>query len=165
MLCGSSDMISTERISKTEYGLLLALSASLRSEDPFTKVGVALENHEGRIVVTGYNGLLSGQTLDFLMENERDRKNLHFIHAETNALSLVKKGDIATIYLTYSPCIPCCHNIAAHGIKKVVFLNKYSEGHKEVLSSYGIECIHYVEIQNEVLKEMASKDIFKRIPR
>lgn len=139
------------RISKTEYGLLIALSSSLRSEDPHTKVGCAIENKEGRIISIGYNGLKEKQILHFSAENNRDKKRNFFIHAETNALSLIKKGDADVIYLTHSPCIFCCHNIAAHGIKRIVFLNEYNTEYKEILSSYEIAFSHYKNIKNDIL--------------
>lgn len=153
------------RISKIEYGLLIALTASLRSEDPHTKVGCALENHQGRIIVTGYNGLKEGQNLDFCIDKERDRKKLHFIHAETNALSLVKKGEVHTIYLNFSPCVPCCHNIAANDIKRVIFLNEYTPEYKEILDSYGIEHFHYTDIKHPILRMMVEREEYKRIER
>ena len=157
--------IMTKRISKIEHGLLLALASSLRSEDPHTKVGCALEDHQGRITVVGYNGLKEKQSLSFDAKTERDRKKFHFIHAETNALSLVKRGDIKTIYLTYSPCVACCQNLGANGIEKVVFLYEYTPEYKEVLDSYGIEYVHYTQIEHPVLKYMMELDELKRIPR
>lgn len=155
----------SERISKIEHGLLLALASSLRSEDPHTKVGCALENHHGRITVVGYNGLKEKQSLSFDANADRDRKKFHFIHAETNALSLIKRGEIKTIYLTYSPCVACCQNIGANEIQKVVFLYEYTPEYKEVLDSYGIEYVHYTKIEHPVLKYMMELDELKRVPR
>ena len=42
-----------------EYALELAKAASLRSEDPFVKVGACALNHENMVVGVGYNGLPS----------------------------------------------------------------------------------------------------------
>lgn len=142
-----------DRISKIEYGLLIAYSASLRSEDPHTKVGCAVQNKEERIIAIGYNGLKEKQVLHFSAEDNRNKKRNFFIHAETNALSLIKKGDASTIYLTHSPCISCCHNIAAHGINKVIFLNEYSDEYKEILKSYEINYLHYSNIKNKFFKD------------
>lgn len=147
-----------DRISKIEYGLLIAFSSSLRSEDPHTKVGCAVENKEGRIIAIGYNGLKEKQILHFSAEENRDKKRNFFIHAETNALSLIKKGEAETIYLTHSPCVSCCHNIAAHGIKKVIFLNEYSDEYKEILKSYEINFYHYNELKNDMLKFLIKKE-------
>jgi dCMP deaminase len=139
------------RISRIEYGLLIAKISSLRSEDPHTKVGCAIENKNGRIISIGYNGLKEKQTLHFSASENRDKKRDFFIHAETNALSLIKKGDAETIYLTHSPCVSCCHNIAAHGINNVFFLYEYNIDYKEILKSYEINFNHYVEINDAVL--------------
>jgi dCMP deaminase len=130
-----------QRLTKTEHGCLLAIAASVRSEDPSTKVGIALENYEGRICVVGYNGFMSGQVLDFDPSKDRDQKLDNVIHAETNALSLVKRGEIRVAYLTHSPCAACCSNIKAHGIKKVVYMKKYHGCDKflSILSKAGVE--------------------------
>lgn len=147
------------RISKIEHGLLIALTSSLRSEDPFTKVGVALENHHGRIVAVGYNGLKEGQRLDFDISNlnNRIKKNNFFIHAETNALSLVKKGEIKIAYLTHSPCVPCCQNLAANGIVEIYFLKEYNKEYIGVLDSYGIKFNHIQNPESQILKELKDK--------
>lgn len=151
-----------ERISKIEYGLLQAVTASLRSEDPHTRVGCALENYSGRIIAIGYNGLKEKQLLHFSAEEDRDRKRSFFIHAETNSLSLVKKGEIKIAYLTHSPCASCCQNLAAHDVKMVFFLKEYAEDYKEILSSYEISCTLYDNIKNDLLKLMVKKVLNER---
>lgn len=146
-----------ERISKTEYGLLIAKSASFRSEDPHTKVGCCIEDKDGRIISMGYNGLKEKQTLHFSAEKNRDKKRNFFIHAETNALSLIKRNEGFCMYLTHSPCPSCCQNIASHGIKKIVFLEEYDDSYKEILESYGVSCYHYKEIKNSKLKKITKE--------
>ena len=48
------------RLTKSEYGCYIALSARSRSEDPDTQVGVALFDQEWRTVSTGFNGFGPG---------------------------------------------------------------------------------------------------------
>lgn len=113
------------RISKVEYGCLIALSASARSEDPTTKVGCAIENSSGKIISTGYNGLKNGFELSEITIRTRKDKLKYFIHAETNALAEIAKGTGKVIYLTHSPCQSCAQNIIAHGIEHVIYIKEY----------------------------------------
>ncbi len=137
-----------QRLTKKQYGLLQALAASSRSEDPHTKVGCAVENYEGRIVATGYNGLPPKIELPLrlLLEENRVEKAALIIHAEINALSLAGRSNAHTLYCTISPCAHCCPIIAAHKVKKVIFLKEYvaagrkaDRSYRDKLGFYGIE--------------------------
>jgi len=121
-----------DRLSFDEYGCLLALMAKSRSEDPFTKVGGAAFNKEGRCLATAYNGLSRGAILpDWMnLEENRVRKNDYFIHCEANLCSLLKRGECETVYLTISPCVSCCQNLVALGVKRVVYLKEYHRCNK-----------------------------------
>jgi len=135
------------RLTKKRYGLLQALAASSRSEDPHTRVGCAVENYEGRIVATGYNGLPPKIELPIrlMLEDNRVEKAALMIHAEANALSLVNHGSAYTLYCTISPCGACCSLAAANKVKKIVFLKEYlvkgipDQSYKAKLDFYGIE--------------------------
>lgn len=118
-------IVLVNRLTKIEYGCLLALVASTRSEDPNTKVGCAIENAQGKIISTGYNGIKSGFNLHDIDIKSREDKLKYFIHAEVNALSQIRKGEGKVIYLTHSPCESCAHNIIAHEIENVYYLNEY----------------------------------------
>ena len=48
------------RISIPQYAMALAHVASLRSEDPFRKVGAAALDFDNRVVGTAYKGLAPG---------------------------------------------------------------------------------------------------------
>jgi dCMP deaminase len=48
------------RLSIPQYAMALADVASLRSEDPYRKVGAAALDHENRVIGTAYNGLAPG---------------------------------------------------------------------------------------------------------
>ncbi len=50
----------TSRISIAQYAMALAHVASLRSEDPFRKVGAAALDFDNRVIGTAYNGLAPG---------------------------------------------------------------------------------------------------------
>jgi deoxycytidylate deaminase len=131
------------RLSFDEYGSLLALVAKSRSEDPHTQVGGVAFNKEKRIKATAYNGLKSGMQLpDWMhLDNNRIEKADLMIHCESNLCSGLLKGECDTVYLTISPCIKCCQNIAALDIKRVIYLKEYLKcsKYKQFLSFYGID--------------------------
>lgn len=140
ILRSSTGYIDPERLTKIEYGLLMAQSASTRSEDPHTKVGCSIINEEGRIVSTGYNGLINSKVLpiEFTSEEYRDIKRVVFIHAEINALSRIKRGEGITMFLTHSPCLTCACSIAAHNIKNIIYIKKYMDGFEHIFDFYNI---------------------------
>ena len=49
-----------DRLGIPEYAMALAHVASLRSEDPFRKVGAAALDRDNRVIGTAYNGLAPG---------------------------------------------------------------------------------------------------------
>ena len=131
-----------DRLTKDEYGCLIALSVASRSEDPHTQAGCCIVNYNGKILSTGYNGLVGGVDVPEILASEeyRDVKRVLFVHAETNALSLIKQGECDTIYLTMNPCANCAVNIAAHGMLNVVFIDDYprSQEYKDIFKFYGV---------------------------
>ena len=138
----TSTFEAKNRLTKIEYGCLMAIAASSRSEDPHTKVGCCITNIDGRILSSGYNGLLSGQSVPSILKYEeyRDIKRVLFIHAETNALALIREGEGHSIYLTMSPCAACANNIVRHGIQNVIYINEYAmtEEYKHIFKFHGI---------------------------
>ncbi|MFY7930828.1 MAG: hypothetical protein ACOVS5_18310 [Oligoflexus sp.] len=56
----SSILPSSARISIPKYAMALAHVASLRSEDPFRKVGAVAIDFDNRVIGTAYNGLAPG---------------------------------------------------------------------------------------------------------
>lgn len=132
------------RIDWDSYGLLLAYVGSLRSRDPFTKVGACAMDKNHRILGVAYNGEASGIELPFDLE-DRERKNEYFIHAESNILSLTKRGECDTLYLTISPCGPCSKLIVAHDIRRVVYIEEYwrENNFKKIFDMYKVEYEEY----------------------
>lgn len=130
------------RLSKEEYGCLLALAAKSRSEDPHTKIGAVALSADNRVLGTAYNGLKPGRYVEEWMtkEENREAKGDVFIHAEANLCALLRKGECHTICLTQSPCIKCCQNIAALDIVRVVYLKEYScKKFKNFFEFHGVE--------------------------
>lgn len=140
------------RLTKEEYCLLQALSASERSEDPDTKVGAVVVNQFNEILSTGYNGLKPGNTLP--PNTSRDEKRKHMIHAEQNALrGISNRNNPDTIYISISPCLPCAQSIMAYPIKRVIYGTEYPRDlrFKEVFDLYGIE---YSEASDKMKKNI-----------
>lgn len=140
--------IKQDRLTFEEYGCLIALNASLRSEDETTKVGAVAFDYNNRCIGIAYNGLKSGMRVDTLKEvikkrNEEylDTKSTYFIHAEQNLCALLKKGECKTICLTISPCERCCQTILALDIKRVFYLKEYHrcDKFKHIFDFYGVE--------------------------
>jgi dCMP deaminase len=105
--------------------MLLAVVAKERSEDRFVKVGAVIENSDGRIIATGYNGLPAGFSLNEQISSNRDLRRPFMIHAEINALSLIRRGEGYRVYCTLHPCSSCINAMVAHGIKEVIYLDSW----------------------------------------
>jgi len=115
-----------------------------RSEDMHKKVGACILDKEGRVLSVGYNGLTPKLNVDINFWKNREHRRDYVIHAEANALSLIKKQDnpylIATTLL---PCSHCATNIACYGIKIVVYNEEYEKDQKakDIFKFYNIELI------------------------
>ena len=131
------------RLSWSEYALRLAKTASLRSEDPYQKVGACALGHNNMTIGIGYNGLPSGATVREDFWKDRDARRRYMIHAETNCMSLFRKGEAKIIAVTLMPCSNCATTIAAYEIPYVVYEEKYEkdEGAEGIFKFYGITLI------------------------
>ena len=130
----------TDRITKDEYFLQMAATAAQRSEDPFLKVGAVAATPEGRIIATGYNGLLPGFEASEKFWENRDARRRIIIHAEQNLCSLFKRGEAELVAVTLSPCSACLMTLMAHGVKRIIFRDYYERDRDaEVIADhYGV---------------------------
>lgn len=135
------------------------------------KVGAVIAK-EGRILATGYNGTISGQSneCEFMkicdnchgrgkfLESGKCSKCLGVgsrlytspftVHAEQNVISYCAKNGIATdgttMYITLSPCSLCAKLIAQSGIKRVVYLDNYKDTSGiDFLQQCGVQICQY----------------------
>lgn len=135
-----------QRISFIEAAIATANLWSNRSEDIYRKVGACVLNEEGRVLSVGYNGLTPKLNKDESFWSDRDKRRNYIIHAEVNALSLVKKQDAPhLIASTLLPCSACAINIACYGIKVVVYSEEYhlDQKAKDIFEFYNIELIKH----------------------
>lgn len=91
------------------------------SKDPKRQIGCVIVNLDRRIIATGYNGFPRG-----LPDNEEDlanqqKKRLHMIHAELNAI-LNATSDLkhSTLFVNRFPCHVCAGLILQAGIGNIV---------------------------------------------
>lgn len=130
------------RLNWQRYALKLAETAALRSEDPYQQVGACALNKEHMVLGLGYNGLATGTNIEEeSFWKDRDYRRPYMIHAETNCLSLCKKGEVELLAATLLPCSYCATMIASYGVSEVVYKEEYErdcEAH-EIFKFYKIE--------------------------
>jgi len=137
--------VSEERIDWYEYAMLLAFAAAKRSEDPYRKVGACALNKDKMVVGMGYNGLASGTNVPAQFWGNRDGRRKFMIHAETNCLSLCKKGEVDILAVTLLPCSYCATMIASYGVKEVLYHEEYEndQSAKDIFNFYNIEMLKF----------------------
>jgi len=137
------------RISFEKMAMELAIAASKRSEDPYKKVGCSILDKEGRVMSIGYNGLQPKQKITDSFWEDRAARRKYIIHAETNALSYIKRSEFPHLLAsTLLPCACCAMNIASYGIKKVIFLEDYDldQEAKIIFSFYNIKLYNISDV-------------------
>src|SRR5690606_6505761 len=101
-----------------DYFMGFARQAATASKDT-TKVGAALVNSDGTVILTGYNGPPRGvrDTPDRFV---RPVKYAYASHAEQNLIAFAAREGIRTnecsIYVTHMPCGSCMKSIIQSGI-------------------------------------------------
>lgn len=122
--------------------MALAHVASLRSEDPFRKVGAAALDHDNRVIGTAYNGLAPGYDPPPGFWDDREARQKYMLHAEINLCSLFRRGEARVIATTTMPCTSCMQTLCAYGIEEIYYRDVYVESDApEIASRYGIELI------------------------
>ncbi|CAA7390161.1 MULTISPECIES: deoxycytidylate deaminase [Chryseobacterium] len=81
------------------------------------------------IISDGYNGTPSG--FENCCEDKNGKTHWYVLHAEANAIlklaASTQSAEGATLYLTLSPCKECSKLILQAGIKRLVYINEYSD--------------------------------------
>lgn len=130
-------ILAAERPDWDLYGMSIAYAASLRSQDPYVKVGAAAFREDHSIAATGYNGPPPGVDISW---SDRDARRKYVCHAELNCLRYVRPGEAKILYVTLSPCSECIKTIGAFGIAQVIFGELYVRDTCafDIASVYGI---------------------------
>ena len=98
------------------------------------------------IISDGYNGTPSG--FENTCEDEAGETKWYVLHAEANAIlktaSSTHNCSGGTLYLTMSPCKDCSKLIYQAGIKRLVYLTKYSDiSGLSFLKEAGVEVVEF----------------------
>lgn len=132
--------MSSTRLSIPKYAMALAHVASLRSEDPYRKVGAAALDHDNRVIGTAYNGLAPGFDPSPEFWNDRAARQKFMLHAEVNLCSLFRRGEARIVATTTMPCTACMQTLCAYGIKEIYYRDIYHESDApEIAALYGVK--------------------------
>lgn len=96
------------------------------------------------IISDGYNGTPSG--FENCCEDHEGKTNWYVLHAEANAIlklaGSTQSATDATLYLTLSPCKECTKLVLQSGIRRLVYLEEYSDPEGiNFLKNHGIEVL------------------------
>ena len=132
--------MSSERLSIPQYAMALAHVASLRSEDPYRKVGAAALDFDNRVIGTAYNGLAPGYDPPEGFWDDRDARQKFMLHAEINLCSLFRRGEAKIVATTTMPCTSCMQTLCAYGIHEIYYRDIYKASDApEVAAIYGVK--------------------------
>lgn len=126
------------RPSWDEYFMNIAEIAKTRSNCIRRQVGAVLVNEKHQIISTGYNGVPRGivhctkDTCTKLYEESGEKNEIcPAVHAELNAILQAATAGISsegtTLYSTTRPCGNCTMAIINAGIKRVVYIEDYTD--------------------------------------
>jgi len=139
------------RLTIPQYAMALAHVASLRSEDPFRKVGAVAFDFDNRVVGTAYNGLAPGFEAPAGFWADRDARRKYMLHAEINLSSLFTRGTVRLVACTTKPCTSCMQMLCAYGIKEVYYRDDYPESEADLIAAqYGIQLIQLTDYPHVV---------------
>jgi dCMP deaminase len=147
------------RPSWDEYFIQIAQIAKTRSTCIRRQVGAVLVNDKHQIISTGYNGVPRGikhctvESCTKLYEKSGEKNELcPAVHAELNAILQAANAGISpegtTLYSTTRPCSNCTMAIINVGIKKVVYVEDYTDS---ILRSGWLDTkeVHFEKFKNE----------------
>ncbi len=128
------------RLTIPQYAMSLAHVASLRSEDPYRKVGAAALDFDNRVIGTAYNGLAPGYNAPGEFWDDRAARQKFMLHAEVNLCSLFTRGQARVIATTTMPCTACMQTLCAYGIQEIYYDDVYKASDAPIIAErYGIK--------------------------
>lgn len=131
--------MDTDRLSIPQYAMALAHVASLRSEDPYRKVGAAALDFDNRVIGTAYNGLAPGFDPPAGFWDDRDKRQKFMLHAEVNLCSLFRRGEARVVATTTMPCTACMQTLCAYGVEAIYYSEVYKASDApEIAKTYGV---------------------------
>ena len=138
--------MSAGRLSIPQYAMALAHVASLRSEDPYRKVGAAALDFDNRVIGTAYNGLAPGFEAPEGFWADREARQKFMLHAEINLCSLFKRGEVKLVATTTMPCTACMQTLCSYGIKEIYYHETYHVSDApEIAAIYGVKLVQVTD--------------------
>lgn len=130
------------RITIPEYAMALAHVASLRSEDPFRRVGAVAIDHANRVIGTAYNGLAPGFNAPEGFWDDREARQKFMLHAEVNLCSLFTRGSVRLVAVTTKPCTSCIQMLCAYSIQEIYYRDDYEKSDADAIAKmYGVRLV------------------------
>lgn len=137
---------NNHRLSIPEYAMALAHVASLRSEDPYRKVGAVAFDFDNRVIGTAYNGLAPGFVATDDFWHDRDARRKYMLHAEVNLCSLFTRGNVKLIACTAKPCTSCAQMLCAYGAKEIFYRDDYPGSEADAICAlYGVSLVQLTD--------------------
>jgi len=137
---GAGSVGPVSRLSIPEYAMALAHVASMRSEDPYRKVGAAALDADNRVIGTAYNGLAPGFNAPASFWDDREARQKFMLHAEVNLCSLFRRGEAKLVATTTMPCTACMQTLCANGVREVYYREVYQASDApEIASLYRVK--------------------------
>ena len=134
------------RLSIPAYAMALAHVASMRSADPWRKVGAVAIDHANRVIGTAYNGLAPGFDPPPGFWDNRTARQKYMLHAEVNLCSLFTRGTVKLVAVTTQPCTSCMQMLCAYGIQEVYFRDVYEDSEASAIAAiYGVQLVQITE--------------------
>ena len=134
------------RLDIRRYAMALAHVASLRSEDPFRKVGAVALDHDNRVIGTAYNGLAPKFDAPPGFWADRDQRRKFMLHAEVNLCSLFRRGEARLVAVTTMPCTSCMQMLCAYSISEILYREPYPDSEApELADLYGVKLTRIID--------------------
>lgn len=150
------------RISRIRLHIEHARLESRRSTCVKRQVGcVAIR--DGRVIATGYNGVLPGVNPRFGID---EHGNTLTVHAEANLIAFAANNGTplkgSELYITLEPCRKCAELILQAGFSKVYFTESYRDhSGLELLVNSTTQIIKVEPIDNDENHDFKSKLVTK----
>lgn len=133
------------RIERSRLHMEEAILQSRRSQCPRKKVG-AVAIRDGRIIASGYNGVLPGVNSKMGINEHGESVT---VHAEANLIAYAAKTGIplkgSSLYTTLEPCRKCAELLLQVGFSEVIFLDFYRKHEGlELLANSSLQAIRLI---------------------
>jgi dCMP deaminase len=134
------------RITIPAYAMALAHVASMRSEDPYRRVGAVAIDFANRVIGTAYNGLAPGFDPPPGFWDNRASRQKYMLHAEVNLCSLFTRGTVKLVAVTTQPCTSCMQMLCAYGIQEIYYRDVYEDSEAPAVAAmYGVQLVQLTE--------------------